>query len=421
MKPNAIRFSEVRLAAIGYELPGEVVTSAALEERLAPLYAKLRIPRGQLEGMTGIRERRWWPATHSLSGAATRAGVKALAAGGVATSALGAVIYGGVCRENLEPATACAVADGLGVGGAAQVYDISNACLGVLNGMVQVATAIEAGQMRAGLIVSCETARPIVELTIQELLAAPTMERFKTALATLTGGSGAVAVLLAHADLTPHAPRLLGGVIRAAPQHHRLCRWGPDSGLSGTATMRMETHAVEVMQHGVQLGVETWRDFVGALPARDAVETSDRAGDRALGRAGDGTASPALVDGTLEWARAELRAPGEGRSRRAAGDCDVQKISDLLDFAPRPALPAAIDRVICHQVGASNRDAILAALAIPREYDFSTFEHLGNIGTVSLPITLALAAERGFLQRGQRVGLLGIGSGLNCLMLGVDW
>ena len=43
------------------------------------------------------------------------------------------------------------------------------------------------------------------------------------------------------------------------------------------------------------------------------------------------------------------------------------------------------------------------------------------MGTVSMPITAAIAEERGFLSSGDRVGLLGIGSGLNCLMLGVEW
>lgn len=365
-----VRFENVRLAAIGYELPAEVVTSAALEQRLAPLYAQLRLPAGQLEALTGIRERRWWPAEHSLSASAARAAVKALAAGGVATSSVGALIYAGVCREHLEPATACAVADALGLEGNMQVYDVSNACLGVLNGMVQVATAIQAGQLQAGLIVSCETARPIVELTIRELLAGPSMERFKTALATLTGGSGAIAVLLTHEAISPHAPRLLGGVMRAAPRHHRLCRWGSAVGTASSAEMRMETHAVDVMQHGVRLGVETWADFTSLL---------------------DACKRPAA-----QHAQARQHRAKEGSSLR-------------------------VDRVICHQVGASNRDAILAALRIPPERDFSTFDFLGNIGTVSLPITLAMAAERGFLQPGDRVGLLGIGSGLNCLMLAVDW
>ena len=80
-----------------------------------------------------------------------------------------------------------------------------------------------------------------------------------------------------------------------------------------------------------------------------------------------------------------------------------------------------LDKVICHQVGAGHRDAVLKAIGIPLEKDYSTFPFLGNIGTVSLPLTAALAEEREFLTPGDRVGWLGIGSGLNCLMLGLEW
>ena len=48
-------------------------------------------------------------------------------------------------------------------------------------------------------------------------------------------------------------------------------------------------------------------------------------------------------------------------------------------------------------------------------------EYLGNMGTVSVPLTAALAHERGFLSKGDQVAFLGIGSGLNCMMLGFEW
>jgi 3-oxoacyl-[acyl-carrier-protein] synthase III len=63
----------------------------------------------------------------------------------------------------------------------------------------------------------------------------------------------------------------------------------------------------------------------------------------------------------------------------------------------------------------------LSAIGVPLEKDFTTFEYLGNIGTVSLPLTAAIAAERGLLLPGEKVAFLGIGSGLNCLMLGWEW
>jgi len=72
-------------------------------------------------------------------------------------------------------------------------------------------------------------------------------------------------------------------------------------------------------------------------------------------------------------------------------------------------------------VGKGHREQVLKSLGIPLEKDFPTFPFLGNMGTVSLPMTASLAEERGFLKKGDRVAFLGIGSGLNCLMLAVDW
>jgi 3-oxoacyl-[acyl-carrier-protein] synthase III len=346
-----MRYSRVRIETIAYELPPNVVTSAALEDRLAPVLKKLGIPFGQLEALTGIRERRIWNSGQTMADGATKAGRKALEESHVSSEHIGMLIFGGVCRDHIEPATACAVADALGVRNRAEVYDVSNACLGVLNGMVHIANAIELGYIQAGLAVSCESSREIVEQAIEELLANPDMELMKTSLATLTGGSGAVAVLLTDETISNEGHKLLGGVAHAACEHHRLCHWGPQRVFGPEAHQVAETHAIEILENGVAVGVRTYRDFV-----------------RELG-----------------W--------------EASGP----------------------DKIICHQVGATNRAAILKALEIPPERDFMTFEYLGNIGTVSLPITAAIAEERGFLERGERVGFLGISSGLNCLMLGVDW
>jgi acyl-CoA:acyl-CoA alkyltransferase len=346
-----LKYTRVFIESFGYELPSSVVTSEDLERRLAPLYDALRIQRGQLEAITGIRERRYWDPGFPLSAGAIRAGRKALAAADLPRESIGMLIYGAVCRENLEPATACAVADGLGLPRACLLQDVSNACLGVLNGMVSVANAIELGQIRAGMVVACESAREIVDLTIDRLLRERSMETLRKTVATLTGGSGAVAVVLTDGSFTAQAHRLLGGVARCAPEHHRLCVWGPDTGIPGGTSHMAETDSTQVLQHGVALGVETFHEF-----------------------------------------------------RRM-----------LALSADQP------DRVICHQVGAAHQRTILEAIGIPGERDFTTFRHLGNIGTVSLPITAAIAAERGVLRRGDLAGLLGIGSGLNCLMLGVSW
>ena len=143
-----MNYSRVSIASFGYELPPNVVTSDDLERRLEPLYEALRIQKGQLEAITGIRERRYWDPDFALHAGAARAGRKALEASGIPRERIGMLIYGAVCRENLEPATACAVADALGLRPECQIYDVSNACLGVLNGMVR-------GRQRASSSARC--------------------------------------------------------------------------------------------------------------------------------------------------------------------------------------------------------------------------------------------------------------------------
>jgi 3-oxoacyl-[acyl-carrier-protein] synthase-3 len=352
-----MKYQRVQLLSLGYELAPNVVTSDALEQRLAPLYEKLKLPAGQIELLTGIRERRYWDAGQCMWEPAAKAARKALKSAGVSPEDVGLLIYAGVCRDNLEPATACAVADALGIGDTAEVYDVSNACLGVLNGMLQAANAIELGAIRYALVVSCESARQIVDLSIARMLQNSNMAALRPSMATMTGGSGAIGVLLGPADGAAPGPtvaaaghRLVGATVRSAPEHHHLCRWGPDTGIPSSAPMVMETDAAAVLENGVALGVRTWTAF-----------------------------------------QAEI---GWGEPP---------------------------DRIICHQVGAWHRDAVLKALRYPPERDFSTFEYLGNIGTVSLPITAAIAAERGFLEPGHRVAFCGIGSGLNCLILGLEW
>jgi acyl-CoA:acyl-CoA alkyltransferase len=351
----SMNYSKVYLDAIGYELAPVVVSSTELETRLAPVYDALHLGQGQLEALTGIVERRWWEEGYRLSDGAITAARRALEQAEIEPDHVDALLYGGVCREYFEPATACRVASGLGISPEATVFDISNACLGVLNGMIEIANRIELGQIRAGLVVACETAREINDIMIERMCQVRSMDFFKLSLATLTGGSGAVAVLLTDGSFSSVRRRkLLGGATQSAPQFHALCRWGIEAIKPLAAHHFLQftsTDSAAVLTHGVELGIRTWNAFL-----------------RKLG-----------------WMKEQ------------------------------------IDKVICHQVGASHRDAILKALGIPLDKDFSTFPFLGNIGTVSLPLTAAIAEDREVLQPGDRVAFLGIGSGLNCLMLGVEW
>ena len=195
-------YSKVYIESLGYELAPNVITSDDIEKRLEPLYDYLHFQKGQLEIITGIRERRFWDEGYTMHEGAISAGRKAINDSNIDIKDIGMLVYGGVCRDNLEPATACAVADGFGLSHETHIFDVSNACLGVLNGMIQIANAIELGQIRAGLVVSCESARQIVDSTIERLLISKNMDMFRKTIATLTGGSGAAAVLLADESVS---------------------------------------------------------------------------------------------------------------------------------------------------------------------------------------------------------------------------
>lgn len=348
-----MRFRHVCVDALAYVLPGEIVTSDQIEERLAPLYRRLRLPPGRLELMSGIRQRRLWPAGSRISDGSILTGQLCLAAAGIDPAQVGCLVHGSVCRDQLEPATACRVHDSLGLPPECLVYDVSNACLGLLNGVVQVATLIELGQIRAGLVVGSEDSRPLLEGTLAALNSDPhlTRETIKPAFASLTIGSGSAAVLLVHRELSRTGNRLLGGVGRAYSAHHDLCAGGFAEAGGRANAMLMQTEAERLLEAGLAAGSATFAAFLEVLG----------------------------------WQR------------------------------------NMIDRTICHQVGRAHQQRMLQSLQLPVERDFAIYPTLGNTGSVALPLAWALAAQSGFLQPGQHVALLGIGSGINCLMLGIEW
>jgi len=50
-----MKFQHVRFHGFGYQLPPNKISSDAIEERLAPVYKKLKLPKGRLELMSGIK------------------------------------------------------------------------------------------------------------------------------------------------------------------------------------------------------------------------------------------------------------------------------------------------------------------------------------------------------------------------------
>jgi 3-oxoacyl-[acyl-carrier-protein] synthase-3 len=87
----------------------------------------------------------------------------------------------------------------------------------------------------------------------------------------------------------------------------------------------------------------------------------------------------------------------------------------------------SVDKLFTHQVSEKQRQIGLETLGLgkgrtsERDIDYPTLGWLGNIASVSAPISMAIADDEGFVDPGDRVCLLGVGSGVNSIILGIEW
>lgn len=318
----------------------EIVTSDALDERLGEVYRRTRMRAGLLQGLVGIRERRRWGDGQDFTDGAVAAGRAALAASGVEPGEVGLLINSSLSRHWLEPSTAVVIHDALGLPPACQNFDLTNACLGFMNGMEVAAAMIEAGLVDVALVVDSEDSQPVQESTIARLSAEGVTSRdLMSEFAALTLGSGAVAMVLARADRHPEGHALVAGVSRAATQHHELCVGDNDV---------MRTDLKGLLAAGLELSSELW----------------------------DGAASE------FGW------------------DDDIS-------------------RYYVHQISQVHTEAICERLKIDPLRVPRSFPEFGNIGPASVAFTLA--GDKHALGAGDRVLLMGIGSGLNASCVEIRW
>jgi 3-oxoacyl-[acyl-carrier-protein] synthase-3 len=80
-----------------------------------------------------------------------------------------------------------------------------------------------------------------------------------------------------------------------------------------------------------------------------------------------------------------------------------------------------IDHMICHQVGIRHIQEGLTRMGLDPARGYLTVPYLGNCGSAALPITLAEAVEAGAVKPGQKLCFYGVGSGLGCTLMAVEW
>lgn len=319
------------------------VTSLELESSLADNLQKFGMRPNLIESLTGIVARRYWDPGLQPSKYAAQAGALALEDARLDKDKVGVLINCSISKDYIEPSVASLVHDQLDLPSACMNFDISNACLGFMNGMQIAGNMIERGQVDYALLTACESTGDLGRVTVEQM-ARPDIgpEEFRDRFATLTLGSGAVAMVLARKDLAPEGHPFLGGVSMAASQHSQLCVGQNED---------MKTDAKALLVAGIELSTRTWQ--------------------------------------------------------RACAEMDWDKKS--------------FGQYILHQVGEAHLNALIQTIRIPDEKVLRIYDEYGNTGSTTIPLTLFKAQEQGRLQRGERVALMGIGSGINCSMMELIW
>lgn len=244
------RFANVAISGVAHLDAPIRITSAEIDDQLRPVTERLGVASGTLEGLAGIVARRFWEPGTLPSEVSTVVAEKLLADSEVAREDIGALLNTSVSRDYVEPSTASIVHGKLGLSPSSLNFDVGNACLGFINGMDVAAAMLESGVIDHALLVCGESSRFTIEATIERLLSHDADRAlYRESFATLTLGSGAVAMLLSRADLASAGHRYLGGSSRAATQHAHLCRGQMDD---------MRTDANGLLRAGLEIAEELY-------------------------------------------------------------------------------------------------------------------------------------------------------------------
>lgn len=230
------------------------LTSKELDKRLSDSLKRLKLPTGLLQRVAGVKARRNWDTPDGAVTGAVEAGRRAIESAGISREEITVMINTSVTREHLEPSVAVGIHHRLGLPSSAMNFDITNACLGFVNAMTLASSLIDAGQATYVLIVNGEDARKVQDATVERINSleqAATRDDFMSEFASLTLGCGAAAAVIGPADRHPEGHRIIGGVTRAASQHHGLCV-GDHRG--------MFTDSRGLLDGGLELVMDAWED-----------------------------------------------------------------------------------------------------------------------------------------------------------------
>ena len=186
-----------RIASIGTYLPDQVVTSQELMDEINS-ERDFGIANTWIEELTGIHERRFAAPEDKPSDLAINAGRLALERAGMDPKEIGMVLYCGIDRDWIEPATSHRIQRQLGCVNAT-CLDITNACHGFSNGMSVGDAMIATGAAENVLVVTGEVPSHLIHDVVKDIKENPTLENFHSKIGGFTTGDAGGAVILQRA------------------------------------------------------------------------------------------------------------------------------------------------------------------------------------------------------------------------------
>lgn len=325
-----------RIAAIGTYLPQQVVSSRELMDEIDS-ERQFGIPNTFIEDLTGIHSRRFAAAEEKPSDLAINAGRQALEKCGLDPKEIGMVLFCGIDRDWIEPATSHRVQRELGCINAT-CMDISNACHGFSNGMSVGDAMIATGATENVLVVTGEVPSRLVHDVVKDIKETPTLDNFHSKVGGFTTGDAGGAVILQRES--PSAG-IKNYSFTSRGRYTNLCYYKFDDNGKRCGQMIMDKISAVMIRMHQSLIKETYK---------------------------------------------------------------------LLNWGPKD-----IDHLICHQIGSKphHRMAKLAGIALEKAP--TIFQSYGNLTSATIPVTL----DRANTSAGDRILILGAGSGLSISQIGL--
>jgi 3-oxoacyl-[acyl-carrier-protein] synthase-3 len=158
-------------------------------------------------------------------------------------------------RENIEPATISNIMSRFDVSKETEGYDISNACLGIADGIESVADSIELGRTKSGIVLGFEDSRRLLINTLYYLKAHYRDKKdkrfFREMTASLTLGSSAVALSLNRGS---GLCRVLGFYELSNTKKSYLCtgKFGKDGPIMATDAPALQESGIPLVRDAVK-------------------------------------------------------------------------------------------------------------------------------------------------------------------------